>query len=184
MPYYNYKCENCGEEELRHIMQEGKKWEEEIIVKQLSKEEADALPDWDDPRDYIKTKTITYKNLPEIVKCNLCKGKAKFQVPKTTGVKFSGNSYHATKELKRFVRDGLDKEQSEQFYKDAIQGSKDRMKTGSQHYKKVDFDYKVLEEKGLVKRRTDTEAYAKLETQSKLNKDLFDKFKLDPKKNK
>jgi len=154
MPYYNYYCLECEKEELRHIPIVDGIYTEQVLVSSLNQEEADALPDWDDPRDYEVYEEVEYGDMPpDVVKCS-CGSNADRLVTGAPDIKHGLNSYHAKKERMRYAIQGMDKKQAEKFYKESCEASKERMKTGDQHYKQVVPNFKVLEKQGVVKRRT------------------------------
>jgi len=90
---------------------------------------------------------------PDVVKCS-CGSNADRLVTGAPDIKHGLNSYHAKKERMRYAIQGMDKKQAEKFYKESCEASKERMKTGDQHYKQVVPNFKVLEKQGVVKRRT------------------------------
>ena len=153
MPYYNYYCTECDTEELRHIPLVDDVFTEQVLVSSLSQEEIDALPNWDDPRDYEVYEEVKYGDMPpNSVKCNNCGDVADRLVGGPPDIKHGRNSYHAMKERERFHREGMDKQTAEKFYQESCEASKDRVKSGGQHYRKVMPNFKVLEEKGEVTR--------------------------------
>jgi len=127
---------------------------EQVLVSSLSQEEIDALPDWDDPRDYEAYKEVEYGDMPpNDVDCS-CGSIAERLVTRPPDIKHGRNSYHAMRERRRYAIEGMDKKQAETFYKESIDSTKERVKSGHQHYKKVVPNFKVLEKQGVVKRRT------------------------------
>jgi hypothetical protein len=156
MPYYNYYCSECDKEELRHIPLVDDVFTEQVLVSSLNQEEIDALPDWDDPRDYEVYEEVKYGDMPpDVVDCN-CGGKGERIVDGAPQIKHGRNSHHAKKERMRFAKEGMDKKAADKFYKESIEATKERVKTGEQHYKKVYPKWDVLEKQGVVKRVTDT----------------------------
>ena len=154
MPYYNYYCVECEKEDLRHIPMVDGIFTEQVLVSSLSQGEIDALPDWDDPRDYEVYEEVEYGDMPpDDVKCS-CGGIAERLVTDAPDIKHGRNSYHSMKERRRYAIEGMDKKQAEKFYKESCEASKERVKTGDQHYKQVVPNFKVLEKQGVVKRRT------------------------------
>ena len=158
MPYYNYYCTECDTEELRHIPLVDDVFTEQVLVSSLSQEEIDALPDWDDPRDYEVYKEVKYGDMPpDVVDC-LCGGKGERLVDGAPMIKHGRNSYQAMKERQRYHTEGMDKVQAEKFYKESTAAIKERIKTGDQHYKRVVPNWKVLEKEGVVKRTSSDQA--------------------------
>jgi len=169
MPYYNYYCLECEKEELRHIPIVDGIYTEQVLVSSLSQEEADALPDWDDPRDYEVYEEVEYGDMPpDVVKCS-CGSTADRLVTGAPDIKHGRNSYHAKKERMRFATEGMDKKQAHKFYEESIAASKERVKTGDQHYKRVVPNWKVLEAQGKVKRVVDGQASRNREELKKAN---------------
>ena len=172
MPYYNYYCVECEKEDLRHIPMVDGIFTEQVLVSSLRQEEIDALPDWDDPRDYEVYEEVEYGDMPpDVVKCS-CGGIADRLVGGAPDIKHGRNSYHAKKERMRFATEGMDKKQAEKFYKESCEASKERIKTGDQHYKRVIPNMKVLEAQGKVTRVADGQATKNREDLKKFNVNL------------
>ena len=161
MPYYNYYCLECDKEDLRHIPMVDGIFTEQVLVSSLSQEEADALPDWDDPRDYEIYEEVEYGDMPpDVVKCS-CGAVADRLVTGAPDIKHGRNSYHAMKERRRYHTEGMDKNQAETFYKESIAASKERRKSGGQHYAKIVPNYEVLAKEGSVRKLNDKEVAEK-----------------------
>ena len=172
MPYYNYYCLECEKEELRHIPMVDGIFTEQVLVSSLSQEEADALPDWDDPRDYEVYEEVEYGDMPpDVVKCS-CGSTADRLVTGAPDIKHGRNSYHAMKERRRYAIEGMDKKQAETFYKESMEATKERVKSGHQHYKKVVPNYKVLAEQGVVRKLNDQERADKIQNLKNTNRVL------------
>ena len=173
MPYYNYYCTECDTEELRHIPLVDDVFTEQVLVSSLSQEEIDALPDWDDPRDYEVYEEVKYGDMPpNTVKCNNCGDVADRLVDGAPTIKHGRNSYHALKERQRYHHYGMDKKQGDKFLEESIEASKKRRKDGSQHYAKVVPNYEVLEKEGIVKRLDDKEKAEKRNIIKDVNRSL------------
>ena len=169
MPYYNYYCVECDKEELRHIPLVDDVFTEEVLVSSLSQEEIDALPDWDDPRDYEVYEKVTYGDMPpDVVDCQ-CGGKGERLVDDAPMIKYGKNSYHAKKERMRYATQGMDKKQAHKFYEESIAASKERVKTGDQHYAKMVPDLKKLEANGKIKKLDPRRAEGSREALKKAN---------------
>jgi hypothetical protein len=172
MPYYNYYCVECEKEDLRHIPMVDGIFTEQVLVSSLSQEEIDALPDWDDPRDHEVYEEVEYGDMPpDDVKCS-CGGVAERLVTGAPDIKHGRNSYHALKERRRFHQEGMDKKQAEKFYQESCEASKERVKSGGQHYKKVVPNYKVLAEQGQVRKLNDQERADKIQNLKNTNRVL------------
>ena len=172
MPYYNYYCVECEKEELRHIPMVDGIFTEQVLVSSLSQEEADALPDWDDPRDYEVYEEVTYGDMPpDVVKCS-CGSNADRLVTGAPSIKHGLNSYHAMKERRRYAMEGMDKKQATKFYEESIAATKERVKSGHQHYKKVVPNYKVLADQGQVRKLNDQERADKIQHLKNTNRSL------------
>ena len=172
MPYYNYYCLECEKEELRHIPIVDGIYTEQVLVSSLNQEEADALPDWDDPRDYEVYEEVEYGDMPpDVVKCS-CGSTADRLVTGAPDIKHGRNSYHAMRERRRYAIEGMDKKQAETFYNESIAATKERVKSGHQHYKKVVPNYKVLAEQGQVRKLNDQERADKIQNLKNANRVL------------
>tara|TARA_Y100001938_G_scaffold126710_1_gene178894 strand:- start:1706 stop:2263 length:558 start_codon:yes stop_codon:yes gene_type:complete len=172
MPYYNYYCEGCDAEELRHIPMVNGIFTEQVLVSSLTEEEVESLPDWDDPRDYEVYEEVEYGDEPpEKVKCS-CGSIADRIVSNAPSVKHGLNSYHSLKERRRYAKEGMDKKQAETFYKESIEATKDRVKTGHQHYKKVVPNYEVLAKHGYARKLNDQERANKIQNLKNVNRAL------------
>ena len=172
MPYYNYYCLECEKEELRHIPIVDGIYTEQVLVSSLNQEEADALPDWDDPRDYEVYEEVEYGDMPpDVVKCS-CGSTADRLVTSAPDIKHGLNSYHAKKERRRYAIEGMDKKQAETFYNESMAATKERVKSGHQHYKKVVPNYKVLAEQGQVRKLNDQERADKIQNLKNTNRVL------------
>jgi hypothetical protein len=172
MPYYNYYCAECDKEELRHIPLVDDIFTEQVLVSSLSQEEIDALPDWDDPRDYEVYKEVKYGEMPpDVVDCQ-CGGKGERLVDDAPMIKHGRNSHHAKKERMRYAMEGMDKKQGDKFLTESIEATKKRIKTGDQHYKKVVPNFKVLEKEGVVTRRTKSDAQQQAQNLKDMNRSL------------
>jgi len=170
MPYYNYYCTECDTEELRHIPLVDDVFTEQVLVSSLSQEEIDALPDWDDPRDYEVYEEVKYGEMPpDMVKCNNCGDVADRLVDSAPDIKHGRNSYHAKKERMRFAHEGMDKKQADKFYKESSEAIKERIQTGHEHYKRVVPNFKVLEREGKIKRVSPEQATQNRENLKKAN---------------
>ena len=165
MPLHTFKCSKCNFEETRRIHQEDLLWREFVLVKEPTEKEIAKLDfaKGDDPRELEVWEDVIYgKELPDVVKCNKCKKKKAMIVPPTDfTIKHGRNSIHAKKERMRFDRDGMDKQQSEQFLKEACEASKERQKSGEEHYARMVPNYEVLREQGKVRKLTDEESARK-----------------------
>lgn len=177
MPMHTYSCDNCGNSEYRNIYQEKDfTWAELCFVRGPTQAQLDKMDfdKGDDPRDFEVWKVVNYgDDLPEKVKCNKCKKKkAKFTPPDVPKIKNGRNSYAAMRERRRFATEGMDKKQAEQFYKEAVQASKERMETGGQHYKKIVPHYETLRKEGKVRKLNDQERADKIELLKRANQQI------------
>lgn len=158
----DYYCKKCDKVHTRSFYIEDKIYMEDVLVKSLSQEEIDSLPEWDDPRLYEEYKTVEHGDLPpERLKCTQCKKMMIRHMEDLPSLKEGRNSMSALKERRRFAEHGMDKKQAEKFYKESIEASKERMKGGEEHYKRVVPNYEVLAKQGVVKRNSDKRKAAK-----------------------
>ena len=66
----------------------------------------------------------------------------------------------------------MDKRQAEQYYKESCEASKERVKSGGQHYKRVNPNYEVLAKQGLAKKVDSGQATKNRENLKRFNADL------------
>jgi hypothetical protein len=66
----------------------------------------------------------------------------------------------------------MDKKQAETFYNESIAATKERVKSGHQHYKKVSPNYKVLAQQGQVRKLNDQETANKVQNLKNNNRVL------------
>ena len=148
-----YYCPKCEFQDVRKFYIEDKIYKEEVLVKSLTQEEIDNLPEWDDPRLYEEYDTVEYgERPPETVKCTKCNKKIGRDEDDIPGIMEGRNSISKLKERQRYAQYGMDKKQANTFYNEAIQASKERVKSGGQHYKRFVPNGPALEKMGLAKK--------------------------------
>tara|TARA_R110002094_G_scaffold107519_1_gene105797 strand:+ start:1111 stop:1719 length:609 start_codon:yes stop_codon:yes gene_type:complete len=152
----------------------GRKIHEDKIPEFDGSEEVTYSPDWDDdPTYWHKYEAVYTYDYPDTVKCKHCKKKTEKRASiYYFSVGNGRNSYAAKRERQRYAMDGMDKKQAEQFYKESIEASKERVKSGDQHYKKIVPHYETLEKEGIVKRNNDQETANKIETLKRANQQI------------
>lgn len=95
-------------------------------------------------------------------------------------VKGGGDELNRGKrKLEKFVRDGLGKEEAEKFYRESIAASKERMKSGGDHYEKVLMCPEELRAQGKAKKVSDMEARKKMEVAQTVTRDAAKKARWD-----
>jgi hypothetical protein len=162
MPFHNYYCKNCDKEfsllisaaetNIKGYVNFDKGYEVSYLVSSLTPEQAKKLPDHERPEDYDKWKVVRYKDIPENPKCPECfKSKTSKLITNFSGY-VKGNCFTNRERERKFYEKGLDKQQANTFYNESIEASKERIKSGGVHYKKVDFDMEFFAKKGLAKK--------------------------------
>jgi len=101
------------------------------------------------------------KKPPSRRKCPECHKSAKRFYNVDIGVKVGGITEKTKRMGREFAEKGYNKQQAREFYESHIEASKQRQKTGWQHYKAYDPNFKVLEQKGVVKKTSNREAKVK-----------------------
>jgi putative FmdB family regulatory protein len=101
------------------------------------------------------------KKPPSRRKCPECHKSAKRFYNVDIGVKVGGITEKTKRVGREFAEKGFNKQQAHEFYETHIEATKERQKTGWQHYKPYDPNFKVLEQKGLVKKTSNREAKIK-----------------------
>jgi len=166
----DYYCKKCDKVHVRSFYIEDKIYKEEVLVKSLTQEEIDALPEWDDPRLYEEYKTVEHGDLPpEKLKCLECNRVMVRHMEDLPLLKEGINSMSSLKERRRYAINGMDKQQATKFYNESIEASKERMKSGGQHYKKVVPNFEVLVKEGKAKKLSSDKAANSKEYLKKLN---------------
>ena len=177
-----YECKKCGpcstfverSEETGLFYYEarvGRKIHEDKVPTFDGTEDFCYSPDWDGDSTYWhKYEKVWSMEYFDTIKCPTCKKKTQ---PRSSIYYFSvgegRNSYKSLKERQRFAREGMDKKQAEQFLKESCEASKDRVKSGDQHYKKVVPNYEVLREQGQVRKLNDQERANKIQNLKQIN---------------
>lgn len=149
----------------------GRKIHEDKVPSHNGTEEWSYHPDWEGDctywHKYVKEWSMEYF---DTIQCPTCKK----ETEKRASIYYFSvgegrNSIKSLKERQRFAREGMDKKQADQFLKEACEASKDRVKSGEQHYKRVVPNYKVLAEQGKARRLNDQETANKIENLKRTN---------------
>ena len=118
------------------------------------------------------------KKPPSRRKCPECKKSAK----RFYNVEFSARVGGVTEKTKRvgreFAEKGFNKQQAHEFYNTHIELSKERQKTGWQHYKAYDPNFQVLEKQGVVRKTKNREE--KIKHNEGLQKELAKRGRRSP----
>lgn len=120
----------------------------------------------------------------------ICKGTAYryYSADNMPAIQFKGLDFWTNRNKERkFYEKGYDKDHAQRFYKEAIKGSKERMKTGNHQYKRYEFTPGVAKAMG-ARRKTDKEVKDSLKLAKKLTEEAYTQAKnmgykaLDPTK--
>lgn len=121
---------------------------------------------------------------PKRKKCPECGKYCKvlmFREGEPPNIQFKGTGWWITKHRKEeYDRKGMDKETADRWLNDEIKNSKERMKSGNQHYKRYIPNYDVLVKQGVAKRVSDKRAVEKKEIMKKQTEQAHKNAKLDP----
>lgn len=193
MSTHNYYCDKCDHVtalELIPIDVNAKGYVNtkagyytKVLVSSLTEEEVKALPLEKDPRDFEVYEDYFFKVIPDKFLCELCHSKIELKIEQFEGW-CKGNCFTNRERERKFYEKGMDKQQASEFYKESIEASKERRKSGGQHYKKVDPDLKKLREHGIIRKTADSRAAAKRQAIKEINVKLHDMAKIDPSKKK
>tara|TARA_Y100000034_G_C6905529_1_gene420023 strand:- start:2909 stop:3364 length:456 start_codon:yes stop_codon:yes gene_type:complete len=122
------------------------------------------------------------REVSEVDKSSMCpkcykKGQRNFEIGSVSfrGIDFSTNQNKA----EDYARHGMDKGQADTFYKESIDATKERMKTGFQHYAAYTPNYEKLGEEGKLIRQSPEKARQKKETMKKMTECVYKKAGLD-----
>lgn len=92
------------------------------------------------------------KKPPTRRKCPECHKSAKRFYNVEINAKIGGITEKTKRVGREFAEKGFNKQQAHEFYETHIEATKERQKTGWQHYKTYDPNFKVLEQQGVVKK--------------------------------
>jgi len=110
------------------------------------------------------------KKPPSRRKCPECHKSAKRFYNVDIGVKIGGITEKTKRVGREFAEKGFNKQQAHEFYETHIEATKERQKTGWQHYKTYDPNFKVLEQQGVVKKTSSRET--KIKASENVSKEL------------
>jgi hypothetical protein len=178
-----YNCKHCGTKSsifVERSDETGLFWYEKKVGRKIHEDkvpEHDGTEDWSYQPDWQGDSTYWYKYEKEwsmdyfdTIKCPNCKRKTEKRASiYYFSVGEGRNSYKSLKERMRYAHEGMDKKQAEKFYKESCEASKDRVKSGDQHYKRVVPNFKVLEQEGLAKRVSDEQSLKNRENLKQAN---------------
>lgn len=168
MSYHQYYCDKCEKQfELNIGLVEGKY----ILFLPFTKEEEEKL--WEEGKDpRFLEKEVKLKDLPMSPPCSLCgSNKTSKLIPEFDGW-MKGNSFTNRQRERKFHEHGLNKRQAENFYKESMQASRERIDTMGEVYKKVAPNPEELSKMGRARKLNDKEVTAKEETAKKVNSEL------------
>ena len=178
-----YNCKHCGtrssvfversdETDLFYYEKKvGRRIHEDKVPEHDGTEDWSYQPDWQGDSTYWhKYEKVWSMDYFDTIECPSCKKETEKRVSiYYFSVGEGRNSYKSLKERARFAHEGMDKKQADQFLEEACQSSKDRVKSGDQHYKRVVPNYKVLAEQGKARRLNDQESANKRENLKRTN---------------
>jgi hypothetical protein len=181
-----YNCKKCGTKSSAFIERSdetGLFWYEKKVGDKIHEDDVPThdgtldhsyYPDYEgDPNYWYKYEKEWSMDYFDTIECPCCKAETEKRVSiYYFSVGEGRNSYRSLKERMRFARDGMDKKQAEKFYKESVEASKERVKSGSEHYKRVVPNYKVLAEQGQARRLNDQERADKIQNLKKVNVSL------------
>lgn len=168
MSYHQYYCEKCEEQfELNIGLVEGKY----ILFLPFTKEEEEKLwAEGKDPR--FLEKEVKLKDLPMSPPCSHCgSNKTSKIIPEFEGW-MKGNCFTNRQRERRFHEYGMNKKQAENFYKESMQASKERISSMREVYKDVVPDMNHMRKTERVKKLSDKDSAAKKERLKKVNIEL------------
>jgi len=168
MSYHQYYCDKCEKQfELNIGLVEGKY----ILFLPFTKEEEEKLwAEGKDPR--FLEKEVKLKDLPMSPPCSFCgSSKTSKLIPEFDGW-MKGNCFTNRERERKFHMKGLNRKQAENFYKESIEASKERISTMGEVYKKVDPDIDHLRNTGQIKKINDKQRAEKIENLKKANIEL------------
>jgi predicted nucleic acid-binding Zn ribbon protein len=103
-------------------------------------------------------------------KCPSC-GKMRSRSFESVPIHFKGMDFHTNQaRAERFHKYGFDKDSARKFYNDSIKNSKERMKSGDEHYKKMVIPEDKATEQGMVSRTSGERSEKKKESAKSLDK--------------
>ena len=178
-----YNCKHCGTRSSVFVERSdqtglfyyekkvGRKIHEDKVPNYDGTEEWSYCPDWQGDSTYWhKYEKVWSMDYFDTIECPCCKKETEKRVSiYYFSVGEGRNSYKSLKERARFAHEGMDKKQAEKFYQESCEASKERVKSGEQHYKKVVPNYKVLAEQGQARRLNDQESANKRENLKRTN---------------
>ena len=178
-----YNCKHCGTRSSVFVERSdqtglfyyekkvGRKIHEDKVPNYDGTEEWSYYPDWQGDSTYWhKYEKVWSMDYFDTIECPSCKKETEKRVSiYYFSVGEGRNSYKSLKERARFAHEGMDKKQAEKFYQESCEASKERVKSGDQHYKRVVPNYKVLAEQGKARRLNDQESSNKRENLKRTN---------------
>ena len=178
-----YNCKHCGTRSSVFVERSdqtglfyyekkvGRKIHEDKVPNYDGTEEWSYYPDWQGDSTYWhKYEKVWSMDYFDTIECPCCKKETEKRVSiYYFSVGEGRNSYKSLKERARYAHEGMDKKQAEKFYQESCEASKDRVRSGDQHYKRVVPNYKVLAEQGKARKLNDQETANKIENLKRTN---------------
>jgi DNA-directed RNA polymerase subunit RPC12/RpoP len=160
-----YKCGDCkaktslfiercdDTDQFYYEKKVGDKIHEDDVPMHDGSEHHSYCPDWQrDSTYWHKYEREWSVDYIDDIECPHCGGVAGRLINGSFQIKHGRNSHHAKKERMRYATQGMDKKQANKFYEESIAASKERVKTGDQHYAKMVPNLKQMESQGKIKR--------------------------------
>jgi hypothetical protein len=168
MSYHQYYCDKCEKQfELNIGLVEGKY----ILFLPFTKEEEEKLwAEGKDPR--FLEKEVRLKELPMSPPCSYCGSKKTWKIIPEFDGWMKGNCFANRERERKFHEHGMNKKQAENFYKESMQASKERISTMKEVYKEVVANPVELSKMGKARKLTDKESAQKRENAKKIGAEL------------
>jgi hypothetical protein len=165
MAYHQYKCKKCEHEfELSIGLVDGKYI---LYVPFTEEEEEELWAQGKDPR--FEETELPLKELPESPPCTNCDSEETEKLMSEFNGWCKGNCFTNRERERKFYEKGMDKQRANEFYKQSMEASQQRMMTGKEHYKQVVPDMKHMMDKGVAKRTPDDKVAAKRDYIKRVN---------------
>lgn len=196
MSFHQYKCNKCEknldivatpiDQNIKGYVDTKKGYEcgYSVLVSSLSEEEIKNLKDWQDPRDFEVYETTIISasgDIPVTFKCPECK---KGVMEKIIGENLSGYvkglCFTNLERERKFYQKGMDKQQAENFYKESIAASKERIDSGKEHYKQVVPDLDHMRKTGQIKKVSDKKKKERMDNIKRMNQHIHKSAGIDP----
>ena len=151
----------------------GKKMTEDKVPMHGPDEEY--FPDYKGNSNYwYQYKVVELEDYPPSLPCPKCNKQSLSRRQIEINVRAKGNTFNNRQRVRDRIVNGMGKQEAERFYEDSIKNSKERMQSGSEHYKRVDPDMEHFRAEGKARKLTDKETAHKREFLDRANQKLVD----------